>query len=93
MGRFLDYKMVDSKTVVSQIQELQEILHNIHVDGIMLSKTFQVIAIIEKFPPTWNGEKVYIRNFATSEIKRQGEVVLKMTFGNELTQTNVLYVP
>ena len=39
------------------------------------------------------GNKVYMGNSATSEIKCQGKVVLKMTFGNELTLTNVLYVP
>ena len=32
-------------------------------------------------------------NFATSEIKGQGKVILKMTSGKELTLTNVLYVP
>ena len=51
LGRFLDYKMVDSKTVVGQVQELQVILHEIHAEGMMLSKTFQVAAIIEKLPP------------------------------------------
>ena len=33
MGHFLNYKMVDSKTVVNQVQELQVILHEIHVEG------------------------------------------------------------
>ena len=51
VGRFLDYKMVDSKTVVSKVQELQVILHEIHDEGMMLSETFQVVAIIEKLPP------------------------------------------
>ena len=32
-------------------------------------------------------------NSATSDIKGQGKVVLKMTSGKELTLTNVLYVP
>ena len=40
--------MVDSKTVVSQVQELQEILHEIHTKGMMLSETFRFVAIIEK---------------------------------------------
>ena len=48
VGRFLNYKMVDSKTVVNQVQELQVILHEIHAEGMMLSETFQVAAIIEK---------------------------------------------
>ena len=50
MGRFLDYKMVDSKTVVSQVQELQLILHEINAKEMMLSGTFQVAAIIEMLP-------------------------------------------
>ena len=32
-------------------------------------------------------------NSATFEIKGQGKVILKMTFGKELTLTNVLYGP
>ena len=52
VGRFLDYKMVDSKIVVSQVQELQVILHDIHVEGMMLSETFPVTTIIKKLPLT-----------------------------------------
>ena len=44
------------------------------------------------FDPTKTREKVYMGNSATFEIKGQGKVVLKMTFGKELTLTNVLYV-
>ncbi|KAL6327752.1 hypothetical protein AAG906_024722 [Vitis piasezkii] len=45
------------------------------------------------FEPIENGEKVFMGNSATSEIKGQGKVILKMTSGKELTLTNVLYVP
>ena len=45
------------------------------------------------FEPIETGEKVFMGNSATSNLKRQGKVVLKMTFGKELTFTNVLYVP
>ena len=34
-----------------------------------------------------------MENFATSKIKGQGKVVLKMISGKKLTMTNVLYVP
>ncbi|XP_075475084.1 retrovirus-related Pol polyprotein from transposon TNT 1-94 isoform X1 [Primulina tabacum] len=40
-----------------------------------------------------NGEKLFMGNSATSEIKGQGKVVLKMTSGKKLTLNNVLYVP
>ena len=62
MGRLLDYKMVDSKTMVNKVQELQVILHVIHVKGMMLSETFQVVAIIEKLPPAWKDFKNYLKH-------------------------------
>ena len=45
------------------------------------------------FEPIETGEKVFMGNSATSDIKGQGKVVLKMTSGKELTLTKVLYVP
>ena len=45
------------------------------------------------FDPIETGEKVFIGNSTTSTIKGQGKVVLKMTYGKEVTLTNVLYVP
>ncbi|GKD12138.1 hypothetical protein Tco_1196545, partial [Tanacetum coccineum] len=52
VARFLDYKMVDSKNMISQVQDLQVLLHDIHAEGMTLSETFQVAAIIEKLPPS-----------------------------------------
>ena len=40
VGKFLDFKMVDSKTVLSQVQELQVVVHDIHAEGMTLSETF-----------------------------------------------------
>ena len=45
------------------------------------------------FEPIYNREKLFMGNSATSEIKGQGKVILKMTFGRELTLNNILYVP
>ncbi|GJS13655.1 pol polyprotein [Tanacetum coccineum] len=35
------------------VQDLQVLLHDIHAEGMTLSETFQVAAIIEKLPPSW----------------------------------------
>ena len=51
IGKFFEYLMVDSKTVISQVQDLQLILHDIHAEGMSLSESFQVTTIIEKLPP------------------------------------------
>ena len=62
VGIFLDYKIVDSKTIISQVQDLQVILHEIHVEGMVLSESFQVAAIIEKLPPNWKDLKNYLKH-------------------------------
>ena len=48
--------------MVSQVQEIQVILHDIHAEGMMLSETFQVAAIIEKLPPAWKNFKNYLKH-------------------------------
>ena len=53
VGKFLDYKMLDSKIVINQVQDLQVIMHDIHTEGMSISESFQVVAIIEKLPPLW----------------------------------------
>ena len=54
--------MIDSKTVISQIQELQVIIHEIHDEGMSLSESFQVAAAIEKLPPLWKDFKNYLKH-------------------------------
>ena len=62
VGRFLDFRMVDSKTMTSQVQELQMIIHEIHVEGMILSESFQVTAFIEELPPAWKDFKNYLKH-------------------------------
>ena len=76
MGHFLDYKMVDSKTVVNQVQEVQEILHKIHVKGMMLSKTFQVAVIIEKLPSAWKNFKNYLKH--KRKVMRNEDMIIRL---------------
>ncbi|GJZ20752.1 pol polyprotein [Tanacetum coccineum] len=59
---FLDYKMVDSKNVITQVQDLQVLLHEIHAGGMTVSEAFQVAAIIEKLPPSWVDFKNYLKH-------------------------------
>jgi hypothetical protein len=39
-GKFLDFKMVYSRNVIRKIQKLKLILHDIHIEGMSLSKSF-----------------------------------------------------
>ena len=54
--------MVDSKTVVSQVQKLQVIIHEIHAEGMVLVESFQVALILEKLPPAWKYFKNYLKH-------------------------------
>ncbi|XP_076923420.1 uncharacterized protein LOC143585546, partial [Bidens hawaiensis] len=62
VAKFLDFKLIDSKTVMSQVQYLQVVLHDIHAEGMSLSETFQVACIIEKLPPSWVDFKNYLKH-------------------------------
>ena len=62
VGRFLDYKMADYKTIISQVQDLQVILHEIHAGVMVLNESFQVATIIEKLPPNWKDFKNYLKH-------------------------------
>ena len=45
--------MVDSKSLISQVQEIQLIMHEILAEGMSISESFQVATIIEKFLSSW----------------------------------------
>ena len=62
VNRFLDYKMVDSKTVISQVQELQVILHEIYAEIMILNESFQVAVMVEKLPPMCEDFKSYLKH-------------------------------
>ncbi|XP_069147105.1 uncharacterized protein [Solanum lycopersicum] len=59
---FLDYKMIEAKTVVTQVQELQVIIHDLLVEGLIVNDVFQVAAIIENLPPLWKDFKNYLKH-------------------------------
>nr|GEW47098.1 uncharacterized protein [Tanacetum cinerariifolium] len=59
---FLDYEMVDSKKVTSQVQDLQVLIHDIHAKGMTLSETSQAATIIEKLPLSWVEFKNYLKH-------------------------------
>ena len=48
--------------MINQVQDLQVILHDIHAEGMSLSESFKVAAIIEKLPPLWKEFKNYLKH-------------------------------
>ena len=62
LSKFLKYIMVDTKTIMKQVDELQVLIHELHLEGCLINDHFQVGAIIEKLPPSWNDFKIYLKH-------------------------------
>ncbi|GJZ54513.1 hypothetical protein Tco_0609398, partial [Tanacetum coccineum] len=92
VARFLDYKMDDSKIVITQVQDLQVLLHDIHAEGMNLSETFQVAAIIKKLPPSWVEFKNYLKHKRKEMSVEDLVVHLRIEEDNKLAQKNT-YTP
>ncbi|XP_070054945.1 uncharacterized protein [Nicotiana tomentosiformis] len=54
--------MVDSKSVITQVQELQVIIHDLLSEGLVINEAFQVAAMIEKLSPLWKDFKNYLKH-------------------------------
>nr|XP_009802282.1 PREDICTED: uncharacterized protein LOC104247853 [Nicotiana sylvestris] len=61
-AKFLKFKMVDSKSVITQVQELQVIDHDLLVEGMVIYVAFQVAAFIENLPHMWKDFKNYLKH-------------------------------
>ena len=61
VGKFLDFKIIDSITIINQVKELQTLINKIHVERMMINEAFQVSSIIEKLSPSWKDFKNYLK--------------------------------
>ncbi|XP_070003048.1 uncharacterized protein [Nicotiana sylvestris] len=62
VSKFLDYKMIDNKTMGTQVQELQLIFYDLIAEGMVVNEAFQVAAMIEKLPHSWRDFKNYLKH-------------------------------
>ncbi|XP_070031901.1 uncharacterized protein [Nicotiana tomentosiformis] len=60
-ARYLDFKMVDAISVITQVQELQVIVHDLLAEGVDINEAFQVAVFIENMPPLWKDFKNYLK--------------------------------
>ncbi|CAM8905388.1 unnamed protein product [Rhodiola kirilowii] len=77
--------MVDSKTVNSQVQDLQLIMHEMNSEGMKVTEPFQVAVVIEKLPSGWKDFKNYL-NHKRKEMSMEDLVIcLKNEEDNRLS--------
>ncbi|KAL6290517.1 hypothetical protein ACE6H2_008027 [Prunus campanulata] len=51
--KYMEFQMVDEKTVVEQVQEFNRIFDDVVASGMTLSEKFHVSAILAKLPASW----------------------------------------
>ncbi|XP_010521434.1 PREDICTED: uncharacterized protein LOC104800335 [Tarenaya hassleriana] len=95
VAKLLNYRMVDTRSVVEQVDELQIIFHNLAGEDIMVNERFQVATLIEKLPPSWTSFKNDLRQKPKDmslkdlhrrvRIRQESQPILKMNgqFGSK----------
>ncbi|XP_024979029.1 uncharacterized protein LOC112516244 [Cynara cardunculus var. scolymus] len=76
VGKFLNFKLNDSRSIVKQVEEIQILAHELEVEGMGSNSNFLVSAIIEKLPPTWKDFKLYLKHL--TEEMTFDQLVLKL---------------
>ena len=52
--RYFEFCMIDTKSILDQIHDLQMLIMILYKMKVEISKSFQVREIITKLPPSWN---------------------------------------
>ena len=84
-----DVSDIDLTTVISEVNFVGSKPKEWWIDSGATQYVCSDKKMFSTFEPIETGEKVFVGNSATSDIKGQSKVVLKMTSGKELTLTNV----
>ncbi|KAL8157855.1 hypothetical protein AgCh_002537 [Apium graveolens] len=53
VARFLEFKLVDNKSMTEQVHEFEMIVHALKESGMNLPEKFKVMSVIEKLPKSW----------------------------------------
>ncbi|XP_024959795.1 uncharacterized protein LOC112500524 [Cynara cardunculus var. scolymus] len=76
VGKFLNFKTSDAKSVVKQVEELQVLVHELDTEGMGINPNFLVGSIIENLPPSWRDFKLYLKHL--TEDMSFDQLVLKL---------------
>ncbi|XP_024963832.1 uncharacterized protein LOC112504107 [Cynara cardunculus var. scolymus] len=86
VGKFLNYRMVDGKPVMKQVEELQVLSHELEVEGMGINNNFLVWSIIDKLPHTWKNFKLYLKHLSEDITFEQLVLKLRVEEDNRLTE-------
>ena len=88
-----DISNIDLCVVISEVNMVDTISREWWLDTGAIRHMSHDKAIFSSLKTSDTGEKLYMRNSATSAIQWEGMVIMKMTYVKNLTLNNVLDVP
>ncbi|XP_042035004.1 putative receptor-like protein kinase At3g47110 [Salvia splendens] len=89
IAKFLDYKMVDTRPVIEQVQVFQMIIHELVAEGMALPDNFTTGTTIEKLPPSWRDFKSYLKHKRKEMTFEDLIVRLRIDADNTVYQTKL----
>ncbi|KAI9185518.1 hypothetical protein LWI28_008088 [Acer negundo] len=103
MGKYLDFKMIEGKSIIDQTHELQHLVLELNQAGIPIHEKFVVAAIIEKLSNSWKIFGLYLKqkretisldDFLVSlqkeEKTRERDIILKPPSSDFQAKANVV---
>ncbi|XP_021844984.2 uncharacterized protein [Spinacia oleracea] len=62
VGKWINFKITDDKSIMDQVHDYENIVFDILGEGMNMCETLQANVILEKFPPSWNDYRSYLKH-------------------------------
>lgn len=62
VSQFMSYKMVDNKSVIDQLHDIQHILNQFKIKNMNMDESIVVSSVIDKLPPSWKDYKKSLKH-------------------------------
>nr|XP_043622897.1 uncharacterized protein LOC122594515 [Erigeron canadensis] len=84
--KYLDFRVVDGKSVTEQVHELQDLVKTLEADSVFLPEAFQIVAIMDKLPSSW---RMFFKRILMNKSDKHGVSAKKTPVGDGPSTTKL----